>query len=206
MRSAAVRRSWKQSMRPMATARLVAALSRLRPATDYTDPGAAVKLALRSLARRHAALTEEIDSLEAALAELTERAAPGLLSKLGVGVQVAAQLLMTAGDNPERLRSEASFAHLTGAAPIPASSGQTRRHRLNRGATAKPTTRCTRSRSSGCATTRRPARTRPDAPPRACRSRTSCAASSGTSPARSTTSSPTRHDSPPPLDIYRSIP
>ncbi len=133
MRSAAVRRSWKQSMRPMATARLVAALSRLRPATDYTDPGAAVKLALRSLARRHAALTEEIDSLEAALAELTERAAPGLLSKLGVGVQVAAQLLMTAGDNPERLRSEASFAHLTGAAPIPASSGQTRRHRLNRG-------------------------------------------------------------------------
>jgi transposase len=60
-------------------------------------------------------------------------AAPGLLVKTGVGADVAAQLLVTAGDNPERLRSEASFAHHTGTAPIPASSGRTTRHRLNRG-------------------------------------------------------------------------
>lgn len=58
---------------------------------------------------------------------------PLLLELPGVGVEVAGQLLVTAGDNPERLRSEASFAHLCGAAPLPASSGRTDRHRLNRG-------------------------------------------------------------------------
>ncbi len=51
----------------------------------------------------------------------------------GVGPEVAGQLLTTLGDNPERLRSEAAFAHLCGVAPIPASSGRTHRHRLNRG-------------------------------------------------------------------------
>ena len=51
----------------------------------------------------------------------------------GVGIEVAAQLLTTAGDNPERLRSEAAFAQLCGTAPLPASSGRTTRHRLNRG-------------------------------------------------------------------------
>lgn len=62
-----------------------------------------------------------------ALAELTATAAAGLLAKTGVGAEVAGQLLVTAGDNPERLRSEASFAHLAGVAPIPASSGRTTR-------------------------------------------------------------------------------
>jgi transposase len=60
-------------------------------------------------------------------------AAPGLLAKTGVGADVAVQRLVTAGDNPERLRSEASFAHHTGTTPIPASSGRTTGHRLNRG-------------------------------------------------------------------------
>ena len=55
------------------------------------------------------------------------------MAKTGVGTDVAGQLLVSAGDNPERLRSEASFAHLAGVAPIPASSGRTNRHRLNRG-------------------------------------------------------------------------
>jgi len=90
-------------------------------------------LALKALARRHTTLNEEIDQLDEALAKLITKAAPMLLNKLGVGVQVAAQLLVTAGDNPERLRSEASFAHLAGVAPIPASSGRIHRHRLNRG-------------------------------------------------------------------------
>lgn len=59
--------------------------------------------------------------------------APSLVSLPGVGTETAAQLLITAGDNPERLTSEASFAHLCAAAPVPASSGRTNRHRLNRG-------------------------------------------------------------------------
>jgi len=61
------------------------------------------------------------------------RAAPCLLALRGVGIEVAGQLLTTAGDNPDRLRSEAAFAHLCGVAPVPASSGRTHRHRLNRG-------------------------------------------------------------------------
>jgi Transposase IS116/IS110/IS902 family len=60
-------------------------------------------------------------------------AAPALVAINGVGTQTAAALLVAAGDNPERLRSEAAFAHLCGVAPIPASSGKTTRHRLNRG-------------------------------------------------------------------------
>lgn len=123
----------REQMKPLGTTALIQALSRLRPATDLASPVAATKLTLRSLARRHIALNEEIGELDAVLDELTAKAAPGLLAKTGVGTEVAGQLLVTAGDNPERLRSEASFAHLTGVAPIPASSGRTNRHRLNRG-------------------------------------------------------------------------
>jgi transposase len=112
---------------------MIKALARLRPGDDLSDPSAACKHALRSLARRHAALDQEIKELHRSLAQLTGQAAPELLERCGVGIQVAAQLLVTAGDNPDRLRSEASFAHLTGVAPVPASSGQRHRHRLNRG-------------------------------------------------------------------------
>ena len=123
----------REQMRPLSAYRLIPALGRLRPGADLTSPEVATRTALRSIARRHAALAVEIKDLDTALAELTAIGAPGLLAKAGVGVGVAAQLLVTAGDNPERLRSEASFAHLTGASPIPASSGRTNRHRLNRG-------------------------------------------------------------------------
>lgn len=61
------------------------------------------------------------------------QAAPSLVALPGVGIETAGQLLITAGDNPDRLRSEASFAHLCAAAPVPASSGRTNRHRINRG-------------------------------------------------------------------------
>ena len=123
----------REHMKPLGTTALIRTLSLLRPGTELASPVAATKLALRSLARRHIALAEEIKDLDVALAELTATAAPGLLAKTGVGAEVAGQLLVTAGDNPERLRSEASFAHLAGVAPIPASSGRTTRHRLNRG-------------------------------------------------------------------------
>jgi transposase len=104
-----------------------------RPAEAADPVTAAAKLTLRRLARRIAVLTEEIDELDADLRPLVSQAAPALMAVYGVGTEVAAQLLVTAGDNSERLRSEAAFAQLCGTAPLPASSGRTTRHRLNRG-------------------------------------------------------------------------
>jgi transposase len=93
----------------------------------------AAKRALRSLARRIQALDHELAELLSDLDALTQAACPGLRQSYGIGVDGASILLTAAGDNPERLRSEASFAALCGASPLPASSGNTRRHRLNRG-------------------------------------------------------------------------
>ncbi len=78
-------------------------------------------------------LSEEIAELDARIEGLDEEAAPQLVALDGVGPDTAAALLIAAGDNPERLKSEASFAHLCGAAPVPASSGRVVRHRLNPG-------------------------------------------------------------------------
>lgn len=114
-------------------AALIKTLARLRPGGDLSAPTAATRAALRRLARRHQAMDTEITDLDAELGPLTRQAAPALLELFGVGPETAGQLLATAGDNPERMRSEAAFAHLAGAAPIPASSGRTHRHRLNRG-------------------------------------------------------------------------
>jgi len=88
---------------------------------------------LKSLARRILELRDEITALDDLIAPLVTALAPQLLDRVGIGIEVAGQLLVTAGDNPDRLRSEASFAMLCGVAPLPASSGLTRRHRLNRG-------------------------------------------------------------------------
>jgi transposase len=109
----------------------VLAATRPGPATDTV--GSATGQALRRLARRHQALTMEIADIDAELRVLTTQAAPAILATKGYGVVTTATLLITAGDNPSRLRSEASFAALCGAAPIPASSGKTTRYRLNRG-------------------------------------------------------------------------
>ncbi len=89
--------------------------------------------ALRRLARSHQALTAEVTDIDLELRELLTDVAPALLATKGYGVVTGATLLTAAGDNPARLRSEASFAALCGAAPIPASSSRTNRHRLNRG-------------------------------------------------------------------------
>jgi transposase len=97
------------------------------------EPATATVLALRALARRHQQLSTEIDELDAVIGPLVAAINPRLVGLLGVGPDVAGQLLVTAGDNPHRLRSEAAFAMLCGAAPLPASSGRTQRHRLNRG-------------------------------------------------------------------------
>ncbi len=96
-------------------------------------PLAAAKYTLRSLARRYRQLSKEVHDLEAELDRLTRTAAPALVGIFGIGPGSAANLLIAAGSNPERLQSEAAFASLCGVSPIPASSGKTNRHRLNRG-------------------------------------------------------------------------
>jgi transposase len=111
----------------------------LRPAPDSApghqlgDTEHATKTALRRLARRHQQLSEEIAEADQELHQLLHQVAPALLALPGVGPEVAGQVLISAGDNLDRITSEAAFAHLCGAAPIPASSGRTHRHRLNRG-------------------------------------------------------------------------
>ncbi len=100
---------------------------------DVADPAVAVMIALRSLARRHQQLTAEITDLDTLITPLIEAINSKLLELNGVGPDVAGQLLVTAGANTDRLRSEAAFAMLCGASPLPASSGKTDRHRLNRG-------------------------------------------------------------------------
>ena len=96
-------------------------------------PLAAARYTLRSLARRYRQLSEEVRDLEAELDRLTRTAAPALVDGFGIGPDTAATLLIAAGSNPDRLHSEAAFASLCGVSPIPASSGKTNRHRLNRG-------------------------------------------------------------------------
>ncbi|WFE50153.1 IS110 family transposase [Micromonospora sp. WMMD1155] len=101
--------------------------------TRLTDPVEATKAALAVIATRIQTLTTEINQADRRLRPVVARTAPHLSAVYGVGPDVAGQLLTTAGDNPDRLRSDAALAHLCGAAPIPASSGRTDRHRLNRG-------------------------------------------------------------------------
>jgi transposase len=122
----------RSELRGLSTARLVARASRLRPGANPPDVEAATKFALRSVARRYHQLSEEISELDEQLDRLIAQAAPELLALESVSTDTAASLMITAGDNPERLKSEAAFAHLCGVAPIPASSGKIVRHRLNR--------------------------------------------------------------------------
>lgn len=106
----------------------------LQPDRDrLRDPTEAGKLALRSLAERIQVLDQEITALDDYLRALVTAVAPSTTALLGVGLCHTAQLLVTAGQNLSRMRSEAAFAHLCGTDPIPASSGKTTRHRLNPG-------------------------------------------------------------------------
>lgn len=100
---------------------------------NLEDPLQATKLSLRNLARRVHHFDTEIAEADKTLKALTKKTCPTLLAMRQVGPQTAAQLIITAGQNIDRMRSEAAFAKLTGVAPLPASSGKTTRHRLNRG-------------------------------------------------------------------------
>jgi transposase len=132
----------REPLRDLSLSTLVHTCARFRPGPDLADPSTATKTALRTLARRYEALSAEIAEADNALPDLATAAAPKLLELPGVGVEVAGQLLVTAGDNPGRLRSEGAFAQLCGIAPLPANSGL---HRLNRAETEEPTTPSTPS-------------------------------------------------------------
>jgi transposase len=161
------------------------------------------------LAHRIIGLTAEVDELQARITKAVNTSTPRLLERNGIGPDSAAALLITAGDNPERLHSEASFAALCGSSPIEASSGKTHRRRLNRGGDRQANAALYRIALSRL---RWDPRTRDyvdrriaEGKPPAKRS----AASSATSPARSTRSSSspdqTQPRSPQPLDIHRAI-
>lgn len=124
----------RAQLRGLTIKQLIVTCANLRPdPADAATPATAVKLALRALARRHQQLSTEITDLDKLIEPLVAAINPGLLAANGVGAEVAGQLLVSAGENHDRLTSEAAFAMLCGVAPIPASSGRTTRHRLNRG-------------------------------------------------------------------------
>jgi transposase len=123
----------RRRLRGLSTKELVSVAARFRLGDDPRDVPAATRFALRSVARRYETLSAEIAELEAHLDRLVAQVAPELVSLPGIGTENAATLLIVAGDNPQRLGSEASFANLCGVAPIEASSGKVVRHRLNRG-------------------------------------------------------------------------
>ena len=122
----------REQLRGMSVTRLVRAAADLAPG-PITSPLAASMLALGTLARRHQVLSAEIDALTSQLNRLVATTAPKLVALFGVGQDSAGALLVAAGDNPGRLRSDACFSMLCGSSPIQASSGKTTRHRLNRG-------------------------------------------------------------------------
>jgi transposase len=123
----------REQLRSASLQELVRIASRWRTGSTPDTHLLVAKHALRSLARRHRDLTEEIRDLDTHLTRLVQQTAPQLLAVRGLGPLTCAALLVALGDNPGRMRSESAFAHLCGVAPVPASSGKTSRHRLNRG-------------------------------------------------------------------------
>jgi transposase len=124
----------REMLRSMTRMQLVRTVAAWRPdLTGYRNVEAAYRISLKPLARRYLELHDEIADLDAMIGAIVEELSPTLVARNSIGYAGAAQLLLTAGDNPERLRSEASFAALCGVSPVPASSGKTVRYRLNRG-------------------------------------------------------------------------
>ena len=122
----------REKLDGLGTSTLVKRCGSFRPG-HLDTPTAAAKYTLRSLACRYRQLNKEIQDLKAELQRLIQTTAPALVKAFGVGPDTAASLLIAAGSNPDRLHSEAAFASLCGVNPVPASSGKTNRHRLNRG-------------------------------------------------------------------------
>jgi len=124
----------RETLRKLTRMQLVRRLAAWRPdLADFRNVSSAYKITLKSLAQRYLELHDETAGLDGMIAAIVDELAPKLVARNSIGHASAAQLLLTAGDNVERLRSEASFAALCGVSPVPASSGKTTRHRLNRG-------------------------------------------------------------------------
>ena len=114
----------RERMRGLGTVPLMVEAASLRPRPDAGTVVYSTKVALQTLGRRAVSVDAEAARIDELLGELVADTAPSLLDVFGVGVDTAATLLVAAGDNPQRLRSEAAWAHLCGVAPIPASSGR----------------------------------------------------------------------------------
>ena len=155
------------------------------------------RFVLRTLAKRAIALEAEVKEIDQILKDLVADTAPDLVARSGLSTDTTSTLLVAAGDNPSRLRNEASFAHLCGVAPIDASSGKTNATSSTAAATAKPTPPCGRSPSAAWRLTKPPATTSNAEWAKASPRKKPSAASNATSHARSTTTS---QDPNPPLD------
>ena len=124
----------RDDLEPLSDFKLIAACAELDVTDDLADPNVAMRHTLRCLAQRWLDLHDEIKIHSSHLKALTRAAAPQMVAAFGVGLDITAQMLITAGDNASRVRNEAAFAKLCGVCPIPAGSGKTNgRHRLNRG-------------------------------------------------------------------------
>jgi hypothetical protein len=122
----------RSQLRGLTRARLLTRLAQTRPTTHNDPELAGTLLALRTVARRVQQLTAEERELGREIEKRTQKLAPQLLAEPGIGPHYAAQIVLS-WSHPGRIHSEAAFARLGGSAPIPASSGQTVRHRLDRG-------------------------------------------------------------------------
>jgi transposase len=123
----------REKYRGLTTLKLIEAIARCRPDALPDSWAQSMLIAARMLAQRVQFLEAQAEELQTQIEAFVTEANPGLRAVYGVGANTAAQLLITAGANPERLHSEAAFAALCGVAPVPASSGKTTRHRLSRG-------------------------------------------------------------------------
>ena len=122
----------RRQLEPLSNLKRARTCAAWRP-EPTSSPHEAIRYAMRTLARRWIELGVEVTELTGQLDRITRECAPTLRALPGVGTDTAARLLITAGDNPERLRNEAAFAALCGTSPVDASSGRQQRHRLNRG-------------------------------------------------------------------------
>ncbi len=124
----------REPLRHLTRMQLIRTLAAWRPdLTDFRNVASAYRITLKSLGRRYLELHDEIADLDTMIGAIVNEVAPALVARNSIGRESAAQLLLTAGDNVDRLPSEASFAALCGVSPVPASSGKVTRHRLNRG-------------------------------------------------------------------------
>lgn len=123
----------REKYRGLTTAKLINTLAATRPPAEPVTAAEATAMSLRLLAKRYKFLNEQASELTRQITRLLADHAPALMDVYGAGPDTIAQLLITSGGNPERLRNERHFAALAGVSPIPASSGKINRNRLNRG-------------------------------------------------------------------------